>query len=484
LASQLTTALAAEEQKLLACIHCGLCLEACPTYVATGDENDSPRGRIYLMRAVDEGRLASDSPAFRRHIDRCLGCRACEPVCPAGVEYGQLLEGARAELHGAGIKLGITQRLLRLALRHVWLSSARLRFVFSCARFARDTGLVHLLLKSRLPRLISKQFEFGLALTESSRQPPWEEALSVPPASAGGSNDLAKTNADFGLTSKEAPNPKSEISNPQSITHPLTQVVLTARREQVLLFKGCVTEGLFSRVNQATARVLEVNGSTIRIPAKQTCCGALHAHAGDLAGARELAQQNIEAFTDTGDTPIITNAGGCGAMLTSYGHLFAADQQWAEGARNLSSRVRDVSQQLAAMGTKVGAAIGATPITYDASCHLINGQHAGDAPLRMLEAIPDLEFVPLSGSDRCCGGAGVYNLLEPDLSGRVLDDKLERVRETGAAMLATGNAGCHMQIGAGAMLAGDSLRICHPVELLDQSYRRAGYYDESEDAQN
>lgn len=435
MAAQLTTALAAEEQRLLACIHCGLCLEACPTYVTTGDENDSPRGRIYLMRAVEEGRLASTSNSFALHIDRCLGCRACEPVCPAGVEYGQLLEGARSELYKAGQKLTLTQRVLRFALQHVWLSSGRLKLVFSCARLARDTGLVRLLLKTRLPRLFSRKVEFGLSLLESSK-------------------------------------------NQRS--HPLTQVVPTGRRDEVLLFKGCVTEGLFPRINQATARVLAVNGCDMRAPAGQTCCGALHAHAGDLEGARQLAKQNLEAFDDEGGAPIITNAGGCGAMLVSYAHLLANDEQLATRAREFSDRVRDVSQQLEVTGTKAGGVIAAERITYDASCHLINGQHAGDAPLRMLEAIPDLRFVPLGGSDRCCGGAGVYNLMEPELSGRVLAEKLERVRETGATTLATGNPGCHMQIGAGAMLAGDSLRVCHPVELLDQSYRSAGYYDESE----
>ncbi|MCU1267918.1 MAG: hypothetical protein JWM21_4236 [Acidobacteria bacterium] len=458
MASQLNTTLAAEEDKLLACIHCGLCLEACPTYIATGDENDSPRGRIYLMRAVAEGRLASTANSFRLHIDRCLGCRACEPVCPAGVEYGQLLEGARAELHINATRLSFTQRALRFALRHIWLSAARLNFVFSCARLARDSGLVRLLLKSKLAPLLSRQFEFGLALLESSRP---QQALSVPPASAGGSTGPPAT-----LRTDE-------------ITHPLTQVVLTSRREPVLLFKGCVTEGLFSRVNQATARVLAVNGCTTSIPAKQTCCGALHAHAGDLDGARQLAQQNIEAFTDTGDAPIITNAGGCGAMLVSYAHLFANNEQMAPQARRFSNRVRDVSQQLAVTGIKMGEGIGSDKITYDASCHLINGQHAGDAPLRLLEAIPDLKFVPLAGSDRCCGGAGVYNLMEPELSGQVLAEKLEHVRGTEAGTLATGNPGCHMQIRAGAMLAGDSLRVCHPVELLDESYRRAGFYIES-----
>jgi glycolate oxidase iron-sulfur subunit len=448
LPSQFITTLAAEEEKLLACIHCGLCLEACPTSVATGDENDSPRGRIYLMRAVAEGRLASTAKSFQLHIDRCLGCRACEPVCPAGVEYGQLLEGARAELHGAAIRHTLTQRALRFALRRIWPSSTRLNVVVSLARIARDSGAIRLLLKSKLSGLISKQFEFGLALLESSRRVLVPALPNYRPAiPAAGSSGLA-----------------SELTASQTTS--------------ALLFKGCVTEGLFRRVNEATTRVLEVNGCVARAPAGQTCCGALHAHAGDLDGARQLAKENMEAFADGSDAPIITNAGGCGAMLASYAHLFAADVQLAETARRFSERVRDISQQLAVTGIKTGGFIASGKITYDASCHLINGQHAGDAPLGMLEAIPGLEFIPLTGSDRCCGGAGVYNLMEPELSGRVLAEKLEHVRETGASTLATGNPGCHMQIGAGAMLAGDSLRVCHPVELLDQSYQRAGFYDE------
>ena len=436
MASQLSTTLAAQDQKLLACIHCGLCLEACPTYIATGDENDSPRGRIYLMRAVEEGRLSLTSASFENHIDRCLGCRACEPVCPAGVEYGQLLEGARAELFKAGEPLTVTQRLLRFALRHVWLRPARLKFAFTCSRIARDTRVVRLLLKSKLPRLISRRFEFALALLDSS-----------------------------------SPQRETDKHSKQE-TVPAGQAA-----DRLLLFKGCVTEGLFSRVNRATARVLEVNGFATSTPATQGCCGALHAHAGDIEGARQLAKQNIAAFSDESGAPIITNAGGCGAMLASYTHLFANDEQLAEGARVFSARIRDVSQQLAAKGIKSGAAIGPGKVTYDASCHLINGQHAGDAPLEMLKAIADLRFVPLAGSERCCGGAGVYNLLEPELSTAVLVEKLDRIRETGGATLATGNPGCHMQIRAGAMLAGCPLDVCHPVELLDESYRRAGYYE-------
>jgi glycolate oxidase iron-sulfur subunit len=248
----------------------------------------------------------------------------------------------------------------------------------------------------------------------------------------------------------------------------------------VLLFKGCVTEGLFARVNQATERVLKVNGFAARAPHGQVCCGALHAHAGDLEGARQLARQNIEAFNDESNAPIITNAGGCGAMLISYAHLFPHVEQLAARAREFSVRVRDVSQLLETTAVRNGAALGTTGVTYDASCHLIYGQHAGDAPLKLLRAIPDLNFLPLPGSETCCGGAGVYNLMEPELSARVLSAKIQRIQETGAGVLATGNPGCHMQIGAGAELAGMNLQVCHPVEMLDESYSRAGFYREGQ----
>ena len=431
--SSLATVLSAEEEKILACVHCGLCLEACPTYAATGDENDSPRGRIYLMRAVEEGRLSVGSLAFERHIDRCLGCRACEAACPAGVEYGQLLEAARAEITQAQTKPTGVYRLLYFVLSHVWLKPRRLRAAFAVARFVREAGIAKLLIKTKLARAISPQFEFGLALLDGSSGN--EEAGGMP------------------------------ALRPQDAGAP------------ILLFKGCVTEGLFKRVNAATKRVLEVNGYQIEMPSQQVCCGALHAHAGDLDGARTLARKNIDSFENAAARPIVTNAGGCGAMLVSYAHLLADDENYADRAREFSARVRDVGQQLEATGFRNGAAIGSERTTYDASCHLLHGQHAADASLQMLWAIPDLNLVLLKGSDVCCGGAGVYNLLEPELSEQVLDEKLRHIKGSGAKVLATGNAGCHMQIAAGARLAGMSLRVCHPVELLDESYRRAGFYE-------
>ncbi|MFN2499422.1 MAG: (Fe-S)-binding protein [Pyrinomonadaceae bacterium] len=441
--SSTTSTLQREEQKLLACIHCGLCLEACPTYVITGDENDGPRGRLYLMRAVGEGRLPIESPSFERHIDRCLGCRACEQVCPAGVEYGQLLEAARADLFTSRQQSGFSYYALRFALKHIWLQPAHLRFVFAVARLLRDSGLAGVLMKIGLARLLSRRFEFALALLQSSRP-----------------ENRARLRADDKL---ENPTP--------SAAEPATVAASSA-----MLFSGCVGEGLFSRVNQATVRVLKANGVEINIPDKQVCCGALHAHAGDLEGAKMLAQKNIKAFSSAEDVPVVTNAGGCGAMLATYGHLLDGDETFAVAARKFSERIRDVSQQLKAVGYKRGSGGTDETVTYDASCHLLYGQHAGEAPLEMLAGISNLDFRRLEGSERCCGGAGIYNLLEPDLSREVLAEKLANIQASGATILATGNPGCQMQIGAGAFLAGMKLQTCHPVELLDESYRRSGLY--------
>ncbi len=380
------------------------------------------------MRAVAEGRLENTSEAFARHIDRCLGCRACEQACPAGVQYGRLLEASREELLEAQPKADWTNRLLRFVLRHVWLSPARLRLMFGAARVFRNLGFSKLLLKSGL---ISSRMKFGMALLESSR-PIFEE----------------KTTAQT-----------------------------TDASEAVFLFKGCVGEGLFARVNRATRRVLQANGFKVATPEKQVCCGALHAHAGDLEGARELARRNLPAFGES-DDPIVTNAGGCGAMLVTYGHLFANDEELAEAARRFAARVRDVSQQLATREMRAGESPTETTVTCDISCHLMYGQRAGDASLKMLHNVQGLDYVALNGAERCCGAAGIYNMLQPELSGRVLKEKLDNVDSSKAGILATGNAGCQMQIGAGAKLAGIKLQVCHPIELVDQSYARAGFYED------
>jgi glycolate oxidase iron-sulfur subunit len=325
-------------------------------------------------------------------------------------------------------KSDFANRLLRVVLRKIWLSPGRLRFFFGASRLFRDLGLARLLLKLRLARLISPRAEFGLALLESSRP-----------------------------VFRQKPTEKSNASG-----------------ENVLLFAGCVGEGLFARVNRATERVLRANKLNVSTPTDQVCCGALHAHAGDLEGARKLARKNIEAFDSK--APIITNAGGCGAMLTTYGHLFANDDELATRAANFSARVRDVSQQLAASGMRNAPSPLEAPVTYDTSCHLLYGQRSGEASERMLRTVIGDNFVALNGSERCCGAAGIYNLMQPEMSQRVLKEKLDHVRESHADVLATGNPGCQMHIGAGACLSGMKLRVCHPIELVDQAYERAGLY--------
>ena len=386
------------------------------------------------MRAVAEGRLENTSSAFSRHIDRCLGCRACEQVCPAGVAYGQLLEASREELAQAQPKGDWISKLLRFALRHVWLSPARLRLFFGATRLFRDLGLSRIILKFGLARLISPRAEFGMALLESSR-PIFKE----------------------GNSSEQSQTPD----------------------ETVLLFKGCVGEGLFARVNRATRRVLQTNSYKVVAPENQVCCGALHAHAGELEGARELARKNLAAF-EKSDAPIITNAGGCGAMLTTYGHLLANDKSLADQARQFSARVRDVSQQLATKPIRTGESPMADDeyVACDLSCHLLYGQRAGDTSLKMLRSIPGLNFGELADAERCCGAAGIYNMLQPELSRQVLESKLGAIEAAEADIVVTGNAGCQMQIGAGAMLNKVGVQVCHPIELLDQSYARAGFYED------
>lgn len=448
--SAISGALQTEQDKLLACVHCGLCLEACPTYLHTGDENDSPRGRIYLMRAVEENRLPLDSPIFSRHINRCLGCRACEQACPAGVEYGVLLEAARDDLRVAERRQQQTlvDRVLRFALRYVWLQPSRLRLAFTAARLFRDSQLPLLLLNTGLLQKLSPRLAFPLAMLVSS----------APVALAD--NHRRK---DEKIASSRSNSPGEAV--------------------KTMLFTGCVTEGLFARINRATARVLRVNNCETAVPKNQVCCGALHAHAGDLEGARQLARRNIEAFGGNEEhCPVITNAGGCGAMLLSYGHLLDNDPRYAVRAREFSARVRDISQQLELQETRIGKTVTEGATTYDASCHLLYGQRAATAPLKAIQAAGAPAFDSLEGSDVCCGGAGIYNLLQPELSQKILGEKLKHIRQTGARLLATGNPGCHMQIGAGARLSEAEelreLRICHPIELLDQSYEQAGFYQE------
>jgi glycolate oxidase iron-sulfur subunit len=454
----LQNALNAEMEKVLGCIHCGLCLPACPTYNQLGNENDSPRGRIYLMRAVAEGRLEPDHEKFSRHIDLCLGCRACETACPAGVNYGFLLEAARSEIlkQNTGLALDPQKRALKTALQKIFPYPKRLRRILALTRWFRDSNLI--LLPLHLPPLrwlldkIVPQSHFALSLLMSSK-PVFRKAARIRKKFHGPTVSVA-------IDEKLPDEPRL-----------------------VTVFKGCVMDGLFRHTNEATARVLAANGCVFYPVEAQVCCGALHAHAGDVETARELARKNIDAFKAGSEAEIpatiIINSAGCGSVLKEYGELLKHDPGYAHRARLFSARVKDVSEYLAEIGVRQGAPL-KERVTYDAPCHLYHAQRVTTAPQQVLQAaIPELNFTPLEGMSDCCGGAGTYNLSEPQMSERILRDKIEKVKATQAELLLTANPGCHMQLGAGARLYGAECHVAHVIELIDESYRRAGYYKTS-----
>ncbi|MBI4513040.1 MAG: 4Fe-4S dicluster domain-containing protein [Gemmatimonadetes bacterium] len=418
--------LADEYDGLLACIHCGFCLPACPTYEVLGDENDSPRGRLYLMRAVAEGRLSADDPAFALHIDRCLGCRACEPVCPSGVRYGFLLERARAVRKA---RRSVADRVARRILNAMFARPTVQSGLWAVARAARALHVPDVVARLRLGR--PGRLRYSAATLAASRRPrlaqqPW----------------LALQSRAGGRRPQRAP------------------------RERVALLLGCVMEGLLAAVNRATRRVLEAAGAEVIEIRAGLCCGALHAHAGELETARVLARRMINAFEATGAAVLMTNSAGCGAAMKEYAELLTDDPEYAERAARASRAVRDISEWLDGRPTLPYGEL-RLRVAYDAACHLWHAQGVREPPLRLLRSVPGLEVVELPRADRCCGAAGIYSLLQPSLSREVLDRKIDEIRGRGAPVVATGNPGCILHIAAGLKLTGLDVTVVHPVELLD-----------------
>lgn len=483
--------LRAEEERLLACVHCGFCLNACPTYTRLGDEADSPRGRLVLMRAVAEGRLAADSDAFAHHIDQCLGCRACETVCPSGVEYGFLLERARTVI-AAEQGTGFLSKMLLAGFANRSAS-----FVSSgMSRLLRAGGLA-----GTLARLTPKRFgtvRTGLAMIAATR--PWPAlqrgssgggSAGRQPVSSGPVQSTALGQPGGPDAGDDAPAADNyEYADPHARfgevpTGTGMGVMMEAgdvsmkQQVRVAFLRGCVQDGLFGRVNDATLRVLRANGCEVVDVPEQACCGALHAHSGELERAHDLARRNIEAFDAAGVDYIIVNAAGCGAMMKEYGAQLERDTEWAARAGRVATRVRDIFEFLVERGVRTGAPL-PLRVTYDAPCHLHHGQRITRAPLDVLASIPGVELIPLDDSEECCGGAGIYGIQHPDLGGRIVNDKLDAIARTGAEVVVTGNPGCIMQIGAGLVLRGDDRPVLHPIELLDESYRRAGDMNEQD----
>lgn len=452
----LAQAVKEQEQGLMACVHCGFCLPACPTYRRLGDEADSPRGRLYLMQAVVEGRLTADSDAFQTHISRCLGCRACEPVCPSGVAYGHLLELARHSAAEAR-RPPLLARLLLAVFGKSWLT----RPAMLAARLLRAVGFPLLVARLGPPAAVPGPLRLGMAMLAAS-------APARPPTSSGVAPGSPKPAP---LQHPPAPHDPKPARPPSR--HPPVPDPPIAPPGTVGVLAGCVQAGLFSRVNHATARVLEANGYRVLPMPGQGCCGALHAHAGDLGAARALARRNVAAVEAAGVDHLAMNASGCGAAVASYGSLLAGDPAFAERAADVAARTMDVSQLLARRGGPAPG--GPVPLvaTCDAPCHLLHAQGVEGAAETLLAAVPELDLAPLDNAAECCGGAGIYGLSQRELGSRIASDKVQAVLATGAAAVITANPGCMMQIGAGLRLAGKALPVFHPVELLDESYRRA-----------
>jgi glycolate oxidase iron-sulfur subunit len=406
------------------CVHCGLCSNHCPTYRLWGREADSPRGRIKQMSLVDQGRLEVGE-TFVTHIDRCLNCRACETACPSGVEYGKLLELARAQIEqkykrplASRIARDVVYRRLLPYPQRIALAARLLKFyqASGMAAIARGTGILRLL---------------GLHEREQL---------------------LPKIDSDFFFT---------ELGK--------TFPARGSRRARVALFAGCIAQVTFSELNRATIRVLQANGCEVVVPGAQVCCGALAAHAGVRDVARSLARKNQAAFPVEDYDAIITNAAGCGSTLKEYPHLFAGEDAAHAQAEQFTAKVRDVSEFLAELGLVAPLRPVPLRVTYQDSCHLCHGQKVREAPRKLIRAVPGVELVEMQLSEQCCGSAGVYNVTETKASLDLLALKMEYAGQTKAQAIITANPGCILQLRAGAAMHRTGQEVLHVVELLDRA---------------
>ena len=414
-------------QKSLDCVHCGLCLSSCPTYLATGRETSSPRGRIYLMRGVAEGRIAGGA-LLEEEAYLCLGCRACETACPSGVEYGAMLELARESIQSSGRRTSLAARVERFALREIVPRPARLKALIGLLAFAQRLGLDRLAL-AFLPRALRETHALLPQL------PPAAERRALPAFSPAQGE----------------------------------------RRGRVAFFEGCIMPEMFGAVNRTTVELLTQNGFDVVVPAGQGCCGALQAHTGDLTTARELASKNAAAFGAAEIDALIVNSAGCGAAMRE------APAWIGEAGQAYAGRVRDIAEFLDEVGFRAPAR-SARPalqdgeatnsdgrklrVCYDDPCHLVHGQGVAGAPRRLLAQVPGIELIEHAEATACCGAAGIYNLTHREMSEAVLARKLDALAAARPDVIASGNPGCLMQLAAGARRRGLAVRVVHPVELL------------------
>jgi glycolate dehydrogenase iron-sulfur subunit len=416
----------------LDCVHCGLCTSACPTYVELGDENDSPRGRIYLMRAVTDGRIELDAQV-KRHLDLCLDCRACESACPSGVQYGKLIEPFRIHMERTGVNADELGWLRRFLLFKVTPYAGRMRLALAPARFMQWTGIDWLLRKIGFFRLLPRSLrQFHDLLPPLRRH--YGKLPEVLPAEG-------------------------------------------KRRARVALFTGCAGDAFFPATTVATARVLQKNGCEVWIPRAQVCCGALHYHSAKQEPARRFAEQNCQTFLGKPDDraawssldAVIVNAAGCGAMLKDYGHLLH-ESPMTERGQAFARKTKDVSEFLMELGPIKPQHPLKLKATYHDACHLCHGQQIRKQPRQLLEMIPGLTLVPLNESEICCGAAGSYNITQPEMAERLGQRKARNLLATGADAVFSSNVGCLMQIGRYLRAEKPHVWIAHPIDALWASY--------------
>lgn len=402
-----------DEQTALACVHCGLCLGSCPTYLETGNENDSPRGRIYLMRAVQDGRLPLGDTAVR-HIDTCLGCRACEAACPSGVHYGELLEATRDHIERHHHRSPFQNFLRRVVIERIFPHPLRMKLALLPARLLKRAGAEHL-----FPQFV-------------------QDSLALLPA------EMREGNL------------------------PEVSPAAGQRRGRVGFIRGCVMNVMFGRTNEHSIRLLNRAGYDVVTPRDQGCCGALHAHGGNLAAAREAARANLAAFAREPLDAIIINAAGCGSTLKEYNHLLAADPR----AAAFSAKVKDLSEFLVAAGfqSAIGNRRSAIKVTFHDACHLAHAQRITHPPRLLVKAVAGANYVEMPESDVCCGSAGSYNLTEPEMAERLQRRKVENILRTGATCVVTTNPGCLLQMRAGLDAAGAThIETLHIADFLERS---------------
>jgi glycolate dehydrogenase iron-sulfur subunit len=415
------------------CMHCGLCLPTCPTYDATKVERNSPRGRIALMRAIADDRMEA-TKAFGDEMYFCLGCLACMTACPAGVNYAELFEHARAEAEQSGALRSPKRSLIRnFTLRWLFMDLKRLQLVGRAIRLYQQLGLQTFIRRSGILKLLPKR-----------------------------------------LCELESMTPAIQRKFSAELIVPVTPAI-GQKKYRVAVLTGCAQDLMFSDVNRDTVEVLAQNGCEVVTPPEQLCCGSLHAHNGEWELAQKLARKNIDQFAPEQFDAIITNAAGCGSHLKHYAKLLENDPVYEKRAQLWDAKVKDIHEWLAHIGIRTAPANGQSPqtVTYHEACHLCHGQKITAQPRQVLCAIPNLKLVELPESMWCCGSAGIYNIIQPEMASNLLDRKLKHIKSTNASVVATGNPGCLAQLINGARRENLPLRIVHPITLLAEAYRRS-----------